>query len=110
MAGVIEVRTYRAEPGQRELAMEVLRDRVIPAQREAGMQILGPFPSAEDPDVLVWFRGFADEASRDAISKEFYGGALWKDEIEGQIRPLLADISVAVIEDAAGLWDNWPDS
>jgi NIPSNAP len=110
MAGVIEIRTYRAEPGQRELAIEVLRDRIIPAQREAGMQIVGPFPSAEDSDVLVWFRGFSDEASRDAICKEFYGSALWKEELEGQIRPALAEINVAVIEDAADLWSNWPEA
>lgn len=108
MAGVIEIRTYRANPGDRESAIEVLRDSIIPAQREAGMQILGPFPSLEDADVLVWFRGFADDASRDAICKEFYGSAVWKEELEGAIRPLLADISVAVIEDATDLWSNWP--
>jgi hypothetical protein len=107
MAGVIEIRTYRAEPGERESAMEVLRDRIIPAQRETGMQIIGPFPSAEDADILVWFRRFADEPSREAICKEFYGSALWTDELQGIIRPKLADISVAVIEDAAGLWSNW---
>jgi NIPSNAP len=110
MAGVIEIRTYRANPGERESAMAALRDRIIPAQREAGMQIVGPFPSSEDPDVLVWFRGFSDEASREAICTEFYGSALWKEELEGQIRPALADISVAVIEDAADLWSNWPEA
>jgi len=110
MAGVIEIRTYRATPGQRELAIEVLRDRIIPAQRVAGMQIIGPFPSSEDPDVLVWFRRFADEDSRDAICKKFYGSALWKEDLEGQIRPALSDISVAVIEDAADLWSNWPEA
>ncbi len=110
MAGVIEIRTYRANPGERKPVIAVLRDRIIPAQREAGMQILGPFPSSEDADGLVWFRGFADEASREAISKVFYGSALWKDELEGLIRPLLADISVAVIEDAADLWKHWPEA
>jgi len=109
MAGVIEIRTYRANPGERESAIEVLRDSIIPAQREAGMQILGPFPSSEDADALVWFRGFADEASREAICSKFYGSARWKDELEGVIRPLLADISVAVIEDAADLWSHWPE-
>lgn len=108
MAGVIEIRTYRTTPGEREAVMELLRDRIIPAQREAGMLITGPFPAAEDADTLVWFRGFADEASRQALTKEFYGSALWKEELEGKIRPSLTDVSVAVIEDAAGLWTNWP--
>jgi hypothetical protein len=53
MAGVIEVRTYRAQPGQRDEIMRLMRARAFPIHRDLGMRVLGPFPSAEDEDTFV---------------------------------------------------------
>lgn len=108
MAGVIEIRTYRAQPGGRDELIQLLQDRVFPAQREAGMQIMGVFPSAEDDDTLVWLRAFQDADRRDALTKAFYGSSQWTDELAGLVLPLMAEHSVVVIEDAPGLWDRWP--
>jgi NIPSNAP len=108
MAGVIEVRTYRAQPGGRGELARLLQDRVFPAQREAGMQILGVFPSTEDDDTLVWLRAFPDTDSRDAMTKAFYGGSQWTDELAGLVMPLIAEHTVVLIEDAPRLWDRWP--
>jgi hypothetical protein len=108
MAGVIEIRTYRAQPGGREELTRLLRDRVLPAQHNAGMRVLGVFPSAEDDDTLVWLRGFPDADSREAITKAFYAGSLWTDELAPVVMPLIAEHSVALIEDTPGLFERWP--
>lgn len=108
MPGVIEIRTYRAQPGGRDELTRLLQDRVFPAQEDVGMRVLGVFPSADDDDTLVWLRGFPDADSRDAMTKVFYGGSEWTDELAGLVLPLIAEHTVVVIDDAPGLWDRWP--
>lgn len=108
MAGVIEIRTYRALPGGRDELTRLLHDRVFPAQEHVGMRVLGVFPAADDSDTLVWLRGFPDADSRDAMTKAFYSGSQWTDELAGVVMPLIAEHSVVLIEDVPGLWDRWP--
>jgi quinol monooxygenase YgiN len=110
MAAVIEVRTYRTQPGQRDKLMELLRTRAVPVQRELGMRILGPFPSVDDPDTFVWLRAFPDAASREPLREAFYGGRPWVEELEPLIMPLIAEYGVVVVEDTADLWRRWPES
>lgn len=110
MAGVIEFRTYKIRPGQRDQIMELLRTRLFPLHREIGMRVLGPFPSAEDTDTLVWMRAFPDAASRDTMTKTLYGGAGWKDELEGLILPAITEHHVALVEDVTDLWNCWPQT
>ena|SRR5215469_536657 len=109
MASVIEVRTYRAQPGQRGEIMELLRARAFPIQQDLGMRVLGPFPSAEDEDTFVWLRAFPDAASRDPMKAAFYGGSQWLEELEAVMLPLIADYGAVVVEDAVGLWNRWPE-
>lgn len=108
MAGVIEIRTYRAQPGGRGELIQLLQDRLFPVHQDLGIQVLGVFPSAEDGDTLVWLRAFPDAASREAMTRAFYSGSQWTDELAGLILPLIAEHSVAVIEDAPGLCGRWP--
>lgn len=110
MAGVIEIRTYRIQPGRRAEIIAVLRDRLFPAHRDIGIRVLGPFPSAEDEDTLVWLRGFPDAESRETMTKAFYGSQLWRDELQDAIVPAMTGYDVTVIEDTVGLWDRWPDA
>jgi NIPSNAP len=109
MAAVIEVRTYRTQPGQRDKFMELLRTRCIPVQQELGMRILGPFPSVDDQDTLVWLRAFPDAASRDPMKDAFYGGRPWVGELEPVMMPMIAEYGAVVVEDTAGLWRRWPE-
>jgi len=110
VAAVIEVRTYKIRPGQRDQIMELLRSRLFPVHEAIGIRVLGPFPSAEDEDTLVWLRAFPDAASRDTMTKTLYGGGAWKDELEGLILPAIADYHVALVEDTADLWGSWPQT
>lgn len=105
---MIEVRTYRAAPGSREILLAALCSRAIPAHREIGMRVLGPFPSRDDEDTFVWLRAFPDAGSREPMKEAFYGGALWLDELEAELMPLIAHYESVLVEDTIGLWDSWP--
>jgi hypothetical protein len=110
VAGVIEIRTYRAQPGRRDELTEVLQTRVFKLHRDVGIRVLGIFPSAEDSDTLVWLRAFPDAASRETMTKAFYGSAEWTDDLAGVVLPLIADHTAVLLEDAPSLWNRWPDT
>jgi hypothetical protein len=100
---IIEMRTYKTKPGCRAQFVEILKSKSLPAHAEIGMKILGPFLSVEDPDTFVFMRGFPDMASRDPMKAKFYGGELWKNELENLIMPMLEKYEVTVVDDPAGL-------
>lgn len=110
MTAVIEVRTYQIQPGRRVEIIDVLASRLFPAHRELGIRVLGPFPSAEDEDTLVWLRAFPDAASRDTMTKAFYGSQLWRDELKDAIVPAMTGHNVTVLADTAGMWERWPEA
>jgi len=97
---IVEMRTYRTKPGRRSEFLEIFRSRSIPAHTEIGMNILGPFPSVEDPDVFFFMRGFPDLPSREPMKAKFYEGELWKGELENVLMPMLEKWEVVVVEDA----------
>jgi hypothetical protein len=102
-AVIIEMRTYRTKPGQRERFIDIFRSTSIPVHREIGMPILGPFLSVEDPDTFFFMRGFPDLASREPMKAKFYDGELWKRELEGVLMPMLDSYEVVLVDDPDGL-------
>jgi hypothetical protein len=98
---IIEMRTHRTKPGKRAEFLDIFCSRSVPAQAAIGIRILGPFLSLEDPDVLFFMRGFPDLESRDAMKETFYGGPVWKQELEPLLLPLLESWQVIVIDDSA---------
>ena len=100
---IIEMRTYRTKPDCRSQFLEIFRSKSIPAHTEIGMKILGPFLSVEDPDTFFFMRGFPDLASREPMKANFYGGELWKSELENVLMPMLEKYEVVVVEDTNGL-------
>ena len=107
---IIEMRTYRTKSGLRSAFLDIFRSRSIPAHHDIGMKILGPFLSVEDPDVFFFMRGFPDLASREPMKAKFYEGALWKNELEGVLLPMLEKYDVVLVEDNDGLiqWSSTP--
>ena len=100
---IIEMRTYKTKPGMRSRFLEIFHSKSIPAHREIGMKILGPFHSVEDPDTFFFMRGFPDLASREPMKAKFYEGALWKEELENVLMPMLEKYEVVLVEDSEGL-------
>jgi hypothetical protein len=100
---IIEMRTYKTQRGKRAEFLQVFRTRSIPAHAEIGMKILGPFLSAEDPDVFFFMRGFPNLASREPMKAKFYEGELWKKELEHVLMPMLEKYDVVLVDDPGGL-------
>jgi hypothetical protein len=100
---IIEMRTYKTTPGMRSRFLEIFHSKTIPAHREIGMKILGPFNSVEDPDTFFWLRGFPDLPSREPMKAKFYESALWKEELEKVLLPMLEKYEVVVVEDSQHL-------
>lgn len=100
---IIEMRTYKLQPGMRARFLEIFRTKSVPAHAEIGMKILGPFLSVEDRDVFFFMRGFPDLASREPMKAQFYEGALWKNELENILMPMIEKYDVVLVEDPDGL-------
>jgi heme-degrading monooxygenase HmoA len=102
---IVEMRTYQAKPGQREEFIQIFLARSLPAHQQIGMKILGPFLSVEDPDAFFFMRAFPDLASREPMKAQFYEGALWKQELEHVLLPMLEKYEVVVVDAPGGLGD-----
>ena len=104
---IIVMRTHKTKTGLRAQFVEVLRSRSFTAQKEIGIKLLGPFLSLEDPDVVFWMRGFPDLASRDRVKEQFYGGPIWKGELESIVTPMLEKWDAVLVDDPQSLI-HWP--
>jgi hypothetical protein len=104
---IIEMRTYKTTPGKRSEFLEVFRTRSIPAHRALGMAISEPMLSVEDPDTFFFMRGFPDLASREPMKARFYESALWKEELEQVLIPMLADYTVVIVEGPESIMDSF---
>ena len=100
---IIEMRTHKTKPGQRERFLEIFRAKSMPAHAQIGMKLLGPFLSIEDPDVFFFMRGFPDLGSREPMKARFYQGELWKGELEATLMPMIEHYDVVLVEDPNGL-------
>lgn len=106
---IVEMRTYKTRPGMRARFIEIFLSKAVPAHDEIGMKILGPFLAVDDADTLFFMRGFPDMDSREPMKAKFYEGALWKQELEQVVMPMLEKFDVTLVEDAEGLI-RWPEA
>lgn len=95
---IVEVRTYRVTPGRREEFVEIFEKRVVPLHREYGIAVLGPFLDTENPNRFIWLRGFPSLAERDTMKAAFYGGDVFKNELEGVLIPMLESYDVTLCQ------------
>ncbi len=100
---IVEMRTYKLNPGKRDQFLAIFRSKSMPAHAEIGMKILGPWLSIEDPDTFFFMRGFPDLASREPMKAKFYEGELWKTELEGLLMPMIERYDVVLVDDAEEL-------
>ena len=99
---IVEVRSYRIKPGHREEFIKQFETRAVPALRTHGMKVLGPLLDVENPNKFVWLRIFPSLAERDRMKDEFYGGDVWKNELEHIAMPLLDSYDVILCETSPG--------
>jgi NIPSNAP len=99
---IVEVRSYRTKPGKREEFIEFFLKRSVPALREHGMKVQGPFLDIENPNKFVWLRSFPSLEERERMRDAFYGGELWKSELEAIAMPMLESYDVILCETVPG--------
>ncbi len=75
--GVIELRRYLLQPGQRDVLIELFDGEFIEPQEAVGMTVLGQFSDDAHPDTFTWLRGFTDMQTRRQALAAFYGGPVW---------------------------------
>ena len=95
---IVEMRTYKVKRGTRPKILEVLRTKTFDELKRIGVKCWGPYASVEDETTIFWMRGFPDEAARDAMSGQFYGGATWKNELADAFMPNLEKYDVVAVE------------
>ena len=99
---IVEVRTYKTQPGRRDEFIKFFETRAVAAQRSHGMKILGPLLDLENPDTFVWLRSFPSLDERDRMKDAFYEGELWKNELEAIAMPMLESYAVVLCETSPG--------
>ena len=99
---IVEVRSYRIKPGKREEFIHFFEKRSIPALQSHGMKIIGPLVDIENPNKFVFLRGFPTLEDLHRMKDEFYGGDLWKNELEQIAMPMLESYDVTLCETTAG--------
>ena len=104
---IVEVRSYRIKPGKRAEFIELFETRAVPAQRQYGIQIVGPFLDVENPNKFVFLRSFPSLEDRDRMKDAFYGGELWKNELEAIAMSMLDSYDVILCETSPGCVFDW---
>ena len=99
---IVEVRSYRTKPGRRAEFIHFFETQAVPAQRSQGIEIMGPLLDLENPNKFVWLRSFPSLEERDQMKDAFYGGELWKNELEAIAMPMLESYDVILCETSPG--------
>jgi len=100
MSKIVELRQYTLKPGQRDILIELFEREFIESQEALGMEIHGTFRDANDEDLFVWLRGFADMVSRTKALAAFYGGPVWKAHREAANATMLDSDNVLLLRPA----------
>ena len=74
---VVEFRPYITQPGKRDDFIGIF-ETLTPHLAEAGQHIHGQFRVANDPDKVVWLRGYDGMEQRGVALPRFYESDTWK--------------------------------
>lgn len=77
--GVVELRQYTLFGGMRDALVALFERAFIEPHEAVGAAILGLFRDLDDPDRLVWLRGFSGMAARRHALETFYSGPVWRE-------------------------------
>jgi hypothetical protein len=95
---IIEIRTYRLKPGERERFIEFFERKSGPVQQSKGIKLFGPFVDLQNENVVVYLRGFATAEERNRVRALFYDGSEWKGELKAEARRMLEHCDVVLAE------------
>ena len=76
--GVLELRDYLINHGQRDRFVDYFEANLIAPQQSLGGNVLGRYRVKNNEDNFFWMRGFESMKSRSAFLPAFYYGDFWK--------------------------------
>jgi hypothetical protein len=100
---VIELRQYTLHPGVRDTFLELFDREFIESQEVLGSWVIGQFRDLDDPDRVVWLRGFRDMPARAEALAAFYGGPIWRAHREAANATIIDSDNVLLLRPANGL-------
>lgn len=101
---IVEVRTYRLEPGADEELVRLMRDEAVPLLKRFGIRVLayGASLAAEDGyrDAYL-IRSFSSLEERDQQEEQFYGSQAWRDGPREAIMSRIVSYHTVVLDASA---------
>jgi hypothetical protein len=99
---IVEVRSYRITPGKRHEFIKFFETKSVPALQAHGMKIVGPLIDLENPNRFIFLRAFPSAEDLHQMKDEFYGGKLWKEDLEQIAMPMLESYDVTLCQTTSG--------
>jgi hypothetical protein len=100
LSPIVELRQYTLHPGKRDVLIDLFDRELVETQEAVGMHVIGQFRDVDDPDRLVWLRGFSDMATRAESLQAFYGGPVWKRHREAANATMIDSDNVLLLRPA----------
>jgi len=98
---VVEIRSYRLEPGSGEAFHRLVMEESIPMLERWGVDVIAVGPSLDDDDLYFLIRGYASLDELRRSQDAFYGSAEWRDGPREAILSLIeSHMSVVIPADA----------
>ena len=101
---ILEIRTYRLQPGTRDAFVRVMREEAAPLLAAAGIRVVGAGPSLADEDgheEAYLIRAFDSLAERDEQEAAFYGSDARRLGPREAVVMLIVDYHTIVMEVSA---------
>ena len=76
---VIELRQYTLRSGTLGRFVHLFDEKLARPQAAAGAIVFGLYRDLDDPDRVVWLRGFENLSARVTALETFYGGEAWRE-------------------------------
>jgi hypothetical protein len=102
--GVIEIRSYRLEPGSGAAFHRLVVDESMPMLERWGVDVIAFGPSLDDDHLYVLIRGYASLDELRQSQDAFYGSDEWREGPREAIVSLIeSDISVVIPAESLGI-------
>lgn len=79
MRRLVEIRSYKLQPGTAERFHALVTEQAIPMLRAAQMDVVAYGPSLHEPDAYFLIRAYTDLNARHAEQEAFYGSRAWRE-------------------------------
>jgi hypothetical protein len=100
---VVELRQYTLHPGARDTFIELFDREFLESQEVLGSWVIGQFRDLDEPDRMVWMRGFRDMPTRAQALTTFYGGPVWQTHRDAANATMIDSDNVLLMRPAKGL-------